>query len=268
MAKPYEIHGIPENIWLEFDEPPDYAVIYDDDDEDEDVDDEDQDVGTSIYEMYPKDVWCWGQAERWTALEAALLIAGVLPDNLDLYAVNRRALCEEDVVATGKSFEYHWKYTPMFNSAQDYLFLFERSPLAPNAPPIEWVKYFNRKVRDASMPSVTGSASCILYKPIYCDDWLEFFAVELNADNQSETTAPTTVARTGRRETQHEIILAVIVELEFDPLQIPERGKSKIKSACLTHPRWFTPDGFSHAWKAGVSAGLFKLANHEKYSSK
>lgn len=84
---------------------------------------------------------------------------------------------------------------------------------------------------------------------------------------ETESTAtPNSVGNSGRREQQHEIILAVIAALEFDAQQIPFGGKSKIKSACLTRPRLFTPDSFDHAWKVGLSAGLFKLANHEKYS--
>ena len=70
----------------------------------------------------------------------------------------------------------------------------------------------------------------------------------------------------GRREQQHEIILAVIAALGFDPLKIPDGGKSKIKAACLTRLRWFTADSFDHAWKAG--ADLFRMANHEKFISK
>jgi hypothetical protein len=69
-----------------------------------------------------------------------------------------------------------------------------------------------------------------------------------------------------RREQQHEIILAVIAALQYDPLQIPDGGKAKIKKACLTRPKWFTQESFNHAWKAGTTAGLFRLANHEKYS--
>ena len=69
-----------------------------------------------------------------------------------------------------------------------------------------------------------------------------------------------------RREQQHDVMLAVIAALEFDGLQIPDGGKAKIKKACLTRPRLFTNDSFNHAWKAGIAAGLFRLANHEKYS--
>ncbi len=71
----------------------------------------------------------------------------------------------------------------------------------------------------------------------------------------------------GRREQQLEIVLAVIAALKFEPLQIPDTGKAAIKQACLTRPRLFTDSAFGHAWKSGVKAGLFKLANHEKYSS-
>lgn len=86
--------------------------------------------------------------------------------------------------------------------------------------------------------------------------------------SQPQNTILNSVARPGRREQQYEIILAVITAFEFDPLQIPDNGKAKIKSVCLTRSRIFTDSGFGHAWKAGVAAGLFKLASHEKYFSK
>ncbi|MGA7179245.1 MAG: hypothetical protein WBX11_06625 [Thiobacillaceae bacterium] len=71
-----------------------------------------------------------------------------------------------------------------------------------------------------------------------------------------------------RREQQIEIILAVIAALEFDPMEIPDGGKATIRKACLTRPRIFTSDAFDHAWKFGLKAEHFRLANSEKYSSK
>ncbi len=91
----------------------------------------------------------------------------------------------------------------------------------------------------------------------------------INRDNNALTKVSATDEESlGRREQQHEVILAVIAALKYDPLQIPDGGKAGIKKICLTRPRSFTASGFDHAWKAGVSAGLFKLANREKYSPK
>ena len=73
-------------------------------------------------------------------------------------------------------------------------------------------------------------------------------------------------AELGRRDQQHEVILAIIAALDFDPLKIPDGGKAKIRSACLTRPRIFTESSFDHAWKAGVSSNLLRMANHEKYT--
>lgn len=72
----------------------------------------------------------------------------------------------------------------------------------------------------------------------------------------------------GRRDVQHEIILAVIASLKYNPLKIPTGGKSIIKEACLTRPRIFTLSGFEHAWKEGCNKSLFKLENSDKYSNK
>lgn len=168
MAKPYEIHGIPDNTSLEFDEPPDYAVIYER---------KDKDTFDRAYGLMPGDIRLWGQAEYWTVLEAALLLVGISPDDYELYAVEKGAAADEDFVDNGE-FYYSWKYEYKFDSAKDYLFLFERSTLAPKAPPIEWVKYFNQKVRDVSVRPP--------FEPNYCDDWLEFFGAELNRINQVE----------------------------------------------------------------------------------
>jgi len=71
-----------------------------------------------------------------------------------------------------------------------------------------------------------------------------------------------------RREQQLEIILAVIYALNYQPLQIPTTGKTRIKAICLKLPRSFTPDGFDHAWKKGLSVGLFKLLDSDKFSGK
>jgi hypothetical protein len=168
MAKPYEIHGIPDNTSLEFDEPPDYAVIYER---------KDKDTFDGAYGLVPGDIRLWGQAEYWTVLEAALLLVGISPDDYELYAVEKGAAADEDFVDNGEYY-YSWKYEYKFDSAKDYLFLFERSTLAPKAPPIEWVKYFNQKVRDVSVRPP--------FEPNYCDDWLEFFGAELNRINQVE----------------------------------------------------------------------------------
>jgi hypothetical protein len=69
-----------------------------------------------------------------------------------------------------------------------------------------------------------------------------------------------------RRELQIEIILAIIEALEFEPIKIPDGGKARIKTICLSRPRLFTPSSFDRAWQAGLSQDKFRLANHQKYS--
>ena len=69
-----------------------------------------------------------------------------------------------------------------------------------------------------------------------------------------------------RRDQQLQIMLVVITALDFDALQIPDGGKSKIKKVCLTQPRIFTHDSFDHAWKAGLKKNIFKLKNSDKYT--
>lgn len=263
MAKPYEIHGIPENAWLEFDEPPDYAVIYETK--------EGHGTFDEPYGLISGEVRLWGQADYWTALEAALLLVGISPDDYQLYAVEKAPGADEDFVGNGE-FYYCWKYAYKFDSARDYLFLFERSNLAPKAPPIEWVKYFNRKVRDISVLPP--------FEPNYCDKWLEYFSTVLeisqleysaiekpSQEQRQENQKENPLENISRREQQYKIILALIDALEYDPMKIPDGGKAKIKAICMTRGL-NTDSGFDHAWKAGVTGGLFRLANHDKFSPK
>ncbi len=102
-------------------------------------------------------------------------------------------------------------------------------------------------------------------------DWLDH-AIEWGLytpkQESEEAVPPESVDKLGPRKQQLEIILAVIAALEFEPLQIPNGGKAKIKVICLTRPDVFTDSGFDHAWRVGLSAKLFKLGNHEKYSNK
>ncbi len=83
MKKLYEEHGIPDNTYLEYEEPPEFSVIYDDN-------------GINYpfncpFGVDPRQLRLWGEATYWTALEAALLLAGVAPDDTELYAVSQRS---------------------------------------------------------------------------------------------------------------------------------------------------------------------------------
>lgn len=89
---------------------------------------------------------------------------------------------------------------------------------------------------------------------------------ESRISEASEKLESASQVELGRRDQQHETILAIIAALDFDPLKIPDGGKAKIRTACLTRPRIFTDSSFDHAWKAGVNANLLRMANHEKYS--
>ena len=94
----------------------------------------------------------------------------------------------------------------------------------------------------------------------------ELTEFESRISDTSENPELTDQVDSGRRNQQHDIILAIIAALDFDPLKIPDGGKAKIKSACLTRPRIFTDSSFGHAWKAGISSNLLRMENHEKYS--
>ena len=61
----------------------------------------------------------WGQAEFWTPLEAALLLAGIPPDDEDLYAVSIKNIVEDDFSDTEA---YIYKFSSRFCHARDYFF--------------------------------------------------------------------------------------------------------------------------------------------------
>lgn len=99
--------------------------------------------------------------------------------------------------------------------------------------------------------------------------------------NSGELTTPVNIATDphlklcdkilGRRELQYEVILKEIITLGFNKFLIPDRGKSRIKEACLhrTHSQIFgSVDAFLGAWKAGRKLNLFKMANIDKYKHK
>lgn len=219
MAKPYEIHGIPDNAWLEYDEPPEYAVIY----EDNGVDD----PFYSPHGLIPGEERLWGKAEYWTPLEAALLMVGVSPDDEQLYAVSREIVPDEGY---GASY-YNWKYKYEFDRARDYLFLLERCSLAPKAAPIEWVKYFNKKVRRTSSFMEIRDG----------DNWLEYFAVELNENDQAESAKSITPDNPGRRERQHETILPITTSESTAPLSGDTYSTRWLEIQQATIAQFFNP---------------------------
>jgi len=247
MAKLYEVHGIPDS-WLEYDEPPDYALVYDRDDE--------RGTFNNPHGFWPSEVRLWALAEYWTATEAALLLAGVSPDDPELYAVSRQVTPDDPSGAV----YYAWKYSFEFLRASESLFLFKRSNLAPKSPPLEWVKYHDRNVR-----KILGVSDLA---PRRYDGWVEFFSAELAESAPFQPAAPSAPDDSGRRERQWDVMLAVCAALKFDPLQIPDGGCAELKSACLSLPLLFTDEGFEHAWKAGKKKNLFKMANRDKFLPK
>jgi hypothetical protein len=75
------------------------------------------------------------------------------------------------------------------------------------------------------------------------------------------------VMSSSRREQQHEVILALIDALGYEPLEIPTGGKSKIKAICLKRYKLFTDSSFDHAWKDGTNKSFFRLLDSEKFTS-
>lgn len=163
MAKLYEVYGIPENPYPKFDLIPESVSVL--------VDYDEKTSTESSHKLCYHSIRLWGQATYWTALEAALLLAGIDPNDGELYGV-----CIEKI---GDNQNYYiYKYSYEFIHARDYLFLFERSELAPKSRPIEWIKYFNLTIREALIKHA--------FEPAYCDEWQDFFKHELNSNNKQK----------------------------------------------------------------------------------
>lgn len=251
LMKDYEIYGIPANIWADKITPPDYAIIYDT------IDEAPLHIDAGPAELENRDYSFWAALEHWTTLEASLLFAGLNPHSYDLYAISCKRM--SDTCLTNAN-EYEWMNGIHFAVADDNLWLFERSSLKPKAPPLEWIKYYQKQVYDKSIQDQ--------FIDCYAEKWINYFGAELNEDNQSQPLTDNSKDQAGRRKQQYDVILAIIDTLGFDSKKIPDNGKAKIKELCLRRKRLFTDEGFLGAWKDGVKAGHFRMLNHEKYSPK
>ncbi|MGZ8158853.1 MAG: hypothetical protein ACXWT4_08595 [Methylobacter sp.] len=75
-------------------------------------------------------------------------------------------------------------------------------------------------------------------------------------------------ARKGQRQQQLDIIFEVIKGFGYDPLNIPEGTKGKIKDACQKiNPGIFSNNSFNNAWKEGNKREIIRVENKEKYLS-
>jgi hypothetical protein len=114
--------------------------------------------------MTPYEMEFWGLSEYWTSLEAALLLAGLIPTDKYLY------FCSAYVPQGCFSKIYCWGYREQFLNARIYLQLFERSKLSPKAPPNEWLNYLICK-NLSSVPAIPAHVEI-------AKKWEAFFSKE------------------------------------------------------------------------------------------
>ncbi len=234
MKKPYEIYGIPSECWLEYEEPPDYAIVI----EDNEVDD----PFYTPFRLAPGDMRLWGKAAYWTALEASLLLGGVSPDDTELYAVGQISVPDEGY---GTKIS-NWKYAPVFHHAKQYLFLFERSVLAPKAPPIEWVKYFSQKIYNKRLKYGFEPAFD------YHDQWLELFSEELSEINQTKNNEKPESTR--KTENLLRAITAIAIDAYgYDPKSAKSTAPHDITDAISTQGKDFDKKTIRGWLKDGAS---------------
>ncbi len=252
----YEKHGIPEDICLDSSNiekyyyAPKHLFV------------NEEAIQKMQIEMIDNDVCAlWSSVKNWTTVEASLLIAGLNPHCPHLFVIiSTLNLCDLDRRdIDNERCQYYWLFETQLSAAMNYFFIFSRSGLGWEASPVNWIKYYQEKI--------LGKLRRSEQIDIYAKNWLAYFEKEIESINQEIENLSDYQENPGRRKQQIEMILAVISALNFDPLQIPDNGKAKVKRSCLTRPL-FTDSGFEHAWKAGLKAGYFRLANHEKFSSK
>ncbi len=147
---------------------PDYSFLYLIDDETS------LDTGSAVLDNSNRGLW--GAAEYWTVLEASLLMAGLNPNDDNLYAVGEK--CTRDRDGLPMTTDYFFINEPLLLAAKDYLFLFERSTLNPKAPPIDWIKYYKQKILDKFIQHEVVER--------YAKDWFVYFNIKNGEINQSE----------------------------------------------------------------------------------
>lgn len=84
---------------------------------------------------------------------------------------------------------------------------------------------------------------------------------DVENDNEDDTTPKS------KLEKQQQAILAVIEEMKYKPMEIPDGGKGIIKSICeINHLDDFNADtSFDRAWKEGIGK-LWKMKYHDSYA--
>jgi hypothetical protein len=74
-----------------------------------------------------------------------------------------------------------------------------------------------------------------------------------------------------KRERQIIAIIREVRALQYDPMSVPDGGKSILMKKCMaSRPDLFGAgqDPFKEAWQEGVDQGRLRMANHHRYSTK
>ncbi|SEN42998.1 hypothetical protein [Nitrosomonas marina] len=166
--KDYERYGIPDNLFLDTSNIDKYghAVFY------AVTDESPFDIGSADLDDASRSLW--GAAEYWTALEASLLIAGLDPNHPNLYAVCEK--CTRDSDGLSITTDYFWIHEFKFFAANENLFLFKRTSIYPEAPPIEWIKFYKQKIYQKSIQHD--------FHDMDGKKWLDYYNLELSKVDQ------------------------------------------------------------------------------------
>lgn len=97
---------------------------------------------------------------------------------------------------------------------------------------------------------------------VFTEDVLNYFYASSCNDNK-ETKLP--MKKKGRRDAQIDLIIEIVIMLEYKPTNIVEGEKGIIKNECLKNLKLFSESGFKRAWTEANKRNLISMENKEIY---
>lgn len=239
METLYQVYGIPDDLDLDVSNinKYDYVIFYPIMDGEIILD------GIGSAELDSKDYLLWGAVEYWTELEASLLLAGLNPNNQNLYAVGEVVTWGNDGLPITT---YYWINENLFLVAKEFLFLFGRSPLTPKAAPIEWIRYYEENFH----------SKLTLYNHLifsgYSNKWLNYFNFELSKNNQVEKV----IKQESTRKTENLLRALTAIAIDaygYSPVNAKSNVPQDIVNALSNHGVIFDQKTVRNWLKEGVS---------------
>lgn len=93
------------------------------------------------------------------------------------------------------------------------------------------------------------------------------------ANNNSKPPRYLYNTKSERRESQIKVILKFIKHLKYEPLSIPDGGRSELRKLSMAHSsaeklNLFSKNSFDNAWEHGVDNWIFRMKNHDVFAKR